>query len=245
VAQDAAGERHYAAVESFVRTITEALVTALGWVVLAVPFAAFCLVAQSVGRSGLGVFADLWLFLAAIMGAMALHALGWYALFIRIAAGRSPRDFYRAAADAVVTGVGTNSSLATVPVTLRALDRLGVSPESARLAALAGTNLNNDGISLYEVMAALMIAQACGLDLGIGGQALLAVAALTAAAGIAGIPEAGLVVLPLVLDAAGLPESVIAVAVPLVVPVDWILARCRTVVNVLADMTVATVLDRG
>jgi DAACS family dicarboxylate/amino acid:cation (Na+ or H+) symporter len=69
-------------------------------------------------------------------------------------------------------------------------------------------------------------------------------ASIMAGVGIAGIPEAGLVILPLVLAAAGVPEAAVAVAIPLIVPVDWVLARVRSGVNVLADMVVAVVLDR-
>ncbi|WP_434132394.1 cation:dicarboxylate symporter family transporter [Methylocaldum sp. GT1BB] len=64
-----------------------------------------------------------------------------------------------------------------------------------------------------------------------------------AAIGVAGIPEAGLIILPLVLSASGLPETIVAAAIPLIAPVDWILARLRSGVNVLADMLVAILLD--
>jgi len=60
---------------------------------------------------------------------------------------------------------------------------------------------------------------------------------------VAGIPEAGLVVLPLVLSAAGLPNNIIAAAIPLIMTVDWILARVRSGVNVMSDMLVAILLD--
>jgi Na+/H+-dicarboxylate symporter len=144
----------------------------------------------------------------------------------------------------VLTGLSTNSSLATVPVTLHCLtDKLGVSQESARLAACVGTNLNNDGITLYEAMAALFVAQALGLDLSFGQQAVVVVSSLMAGIGIAGIPEAGLVMLPLVLGAMGLPAPMVAVAIAFVVPVDWILARARSGVNVMSDMVVAILLD--
>jgi Na+/H+-dicarboxylate symporter len=183
--------------------------------------------------------------LAVIVSAMALHALVWYPLVSWLVGRKSPRAYLGGAADAVVTGIATNSSLATVPVTLRCLDKMNVSPESSRLAACVGTNLNNDGITLYEATAALVIAQACGFDAGMSTQLSIALAALVAGLGIAGIPEAGLVVLPTVLSAAGFPDAVIAVAVPLVVPVDWLLARCRTVLNVLSDMAVAIAIDRS
>jgi Na+/H+-dicarboxylate symporter len=69
-------------------------------------------------------------------------------------------------------------------------------------------------------------------------------ASVLAGAGVAGIPEAGLIVLPLVLGAVGLPDAMIAAAIPLILPVDWIIARCRSAVNVMSDMLVAILLDR-
>jgi len=68
-------------------------------------------------------------------------------------------------------------------------------------------------------------------------------ASLMAGVGITGIPEAGLIVLPLVLSAAGLPEQVVAAAIPLVLPVDWIIGRVRSAVNVTSDLLVAILLD--
>lgn len=130
-----------------------------------------------------------------------------------------------------------------MPVTLRCLRTIGVSDSSARIAVCAGTNLNNDGITLYEAMAALFLAQALGYGLGAGQQAIIVLSALMAAIGVAGIPEAGLIILPLVLSASGLPETIVAAAIPLIAPVDWILARLRSGVNVLADMLVAILLD--
>jgi Na+/H+-dicarboxylate symporter len=144
-----------------------------------------------------------------------------------------------------MTAVSCNSSLATVPVTLRCLDRMQVSLQSARLAACVGTNLNNDGITLYEAMAALFLAQALGFDLPLGNQLLIVAASMIAGAGVAGIPEAGMIVLPLVLSAAGLPTHVIVAAIPLILTVDWIIARARSGVNVMSDMLVAILLDVG
>jgi Na+/H+-dicarboxylate symporter len=117
---------------------------------------------------------------------------------------------------------------------------MGVSPQSARLAACV-VNLNNDG-SLLEAMAALFLAQALGYELSMGHQLLIVLASIMAGVGVAGIPEAGLIVLPLVLSAAGLPNQVIAAAIPLIMSVDWILARVRSGVNVMSDMLVAILL---
>jgi Na+/H+-dicarboxylate symporter len=219
------------------------LIRVLWWIIRLVPFAVFGVLASIVGRVGLGVFSALWIFLVAILVGLSLHAFVYYPLVAWLA-GRTPlRIYVGRGVDAIMTAISCNSSLATVPVTLRCLERMGVSPQSARLAACVGTNLNNDGVTLYEAMAALFLAQAMGYELSMGHQLLIVVASIMAGVGVAGIPEAGLVVLPLVLSAAGLPNQVIAAAIPLIMTVDWILARVRSGVNVMSDMLVAILLD--
>jgi Na+/H+-dicarboxylate symporter len=215
-----------------IESIYAVLVEALDLVVQTVPFAVLGVVADVVGKAGLAVFQSIWIYLVTILVAMAIHALGYY-----------PRVYLGHGADAILTGLSTNSSLATVPITLKALEKMKVSPESSRLAACIGTNLNNDGILLYEAMTAVFLTQAIGASIGLGGQVTIALASMMAAAGVAGIPEAGLVVLPLVLGVAGLSDTVIAAAIPLVMTVDWLIARCRSGVNVMADMLVAILLD--
>lgn len=216
----------------------------LHWVIQAVPFAVFGVVAQVVGNSGVDTFKALAGFLAIILAGFVIHALVYYPLMAWLVGKKPPRVYLGQGADAIVTGLSMNSSLATVPVTLRCLDKMGVSPESARLAALIGTNLNNDGITLYEAMTALFLAQALGYDLSFGAQLTIVIASLMAGIGVAGVPEAGLIVLPLVLAAAGLPDKLVVALLPVILTVDWILARGRSAVNVMSDMLVAILLDR-
>lgn len=221
------------------------LVLILEWIIVAVPLAVFGVVAQVVGKSGVGVFSVLWIFLVAMLAGLTVHSLLYYPLVAWLVGKKSPKTYVGQGADAIMTAVSCNSSLATVPVTLRCLERMRVSSQSARLAACVGTNLNNDGITLYEAMAALFLAQALGYDLPLAKQVLIVFASIIAGAGVAGIPEAGLIVLPLVLAAAGLPDQVILAAIPLIMTVDWIIARARSGVNVMSDMLVAILLDSG
>jgi len=221
------------------------LVRILWWVIMVIPFAVFGVVASVVGRSGVGVFSTLWIFLVAMLLGLAIHALLYYPLVAWVIGKKPPRVYIGQGADAIMTSLSCNSSLATVPLTLRCLERMGVSAQSARLAACVGTKLNNDGITLYEAMAALFLAHALGYDLPISKQIVIVVASIIAGAGVAGIPEAGMIVLPLVLAAAGLPDQVILAAIPLIMTVDWIIARARSGVNVMSDMLVAILLDVG
>lgn len=222
-------------VERLIRTVLSVWISGLMLLVRLVPFAVFCVTARTVGEYGFEPFKGLSLYIALAIVGMCLQIVVVYPLWIRLVGGISLKDFIAAAKKPVVYAFGTNSSLATLPLTLDALDSLKVSKSSSRLGACIGTNLNNDGIVLYEAMAVLFVAQAFGFHLTLEQQILAAGMSLIAAVGVAGVPEAGVVSLSLVLTAVGLPLEI----VPLLLTVDWIVARMRSVTNVLSDMTVS------
>jgi Na+/H+-dicarboxylate symporter len=220
------------------------LLQILAWVILAIPLAITGVVAQVVGKSGLSIFGLLSIFLATLLAGLLIHCLIYYPC-MACWLGKMPiKRYLGQGMNAILMGFSTNSSLATVPVTLRCLTEMGVSQRSARLSALIGTNLNNDGIVLYEAMTALFLAQAIGLNLDMSQQLLIIAASIMVGVGVSGIPEAGLIALPLVLNTIGLSEQLIVMIIPLIATIDWIIARCRSVVNVMNDMLVAILLDR-
>jgi Na+/H+-dicarboxylate symporter len=238
--QVARGESSYRAIENGVVTTFRAIEVILSWAIQLVPLAVFGVVARTVGRYGFEPFKGLVVYLAVGMLGLGIQVAVVYQLWIRFVAGMPLRRFWAGASEAVVYAMGTASSLASLPVTLRTLQKMGVSPQSARMAACVGTNLNNDGILLYEAMAVLFVAQASGLHLSLGQQLLAAGACAIAGIGISGVPEAGLISLIIVVRTVGLPETI----VPLLLTVDWVLGRCRAMTNVVSDITVAVLLDR-
>jgi Na+/H+-dicarboxylate symporter len=231
--------------EKLIGTCYRLLLQMLLWVVRAIPFAVFGVVAQVVGKSGLAIFELVAVFLATMTGGLMLHALVYYPCLAKWGGNMPIRRYFSLGADAILTGLSTNSSLATMPVTLRCLtEKMGVSSRSARLSVCIGTNLNNDGILLYEAMAALFLAQAAGVDLDLSQQLIIVAASVMVGLGISGIPEAGLIALPVVLSTVGLSEALIMTVIPLITTIDWIIARCRSGVNVMNDMLIAILLDR-
>jgi Na+/H+-dicarboxylate symporter len=217
----------------------------LSWIIEFAPVAIFLAVASVVGATGPMVFGLVGIFLLTVVAALGLHSMGYYLLSTWIIGGKSPYLFLREGFTAIVTGFSINSSLATAPLTLEALKRLKVSDSSARLSACIGTNFNNDGITLYEAITALFIAQAAGMLLPLGQQLTILMAALAGSMGIAGIPNSGLIILTLVLKAAELPEETVQLALPIVYSIDFLNARFRSAVNVMGDMQVAILLDAG
>ena len=238
--QEARGEDDYRVVESLVLTGFRAVEQMLAWVVALVPVAVFGVVARTIGREGFAQFRLLLAYVGVAVLGLGLQVLVVYQAWLVLVARMPLRRFWAGARDPLAFVVGASSSLATMPVTLKALDRMGVSPPAARMAACVGTNLNNDGIVLYEAMAVLFVAQVHGIALTLPQQVLAAATCLLASVGIAGIPDAGLISLALVLNTVGLPVEVL----PLLLTVDWLLSRCRAATNVVSDLLVAVLLDR-
>lgn len=211
----------------------------MGYILYLVPWAVLGSVAKVVGEHGSSVVRGLTIYLFFCLLGMAIHIVFVYHTWILFIARIPLRKFWREAREPVAYSFGINSSLATLPSTLKALDKLGVSPASARLSACVGTNFNNDGILLYEVVAALFIAQAYGYHFPIWQQFIAAGICVIATIGVGGIPEAGIISLAIVLSALKLPLE----GITILLTVDWIIARCRSATNVMGDMTVAIALD--
>lgn len=233
------------ALEHLIIACYQIVLKMLMWLIELAPYAVCLAVIDVVGKSGLGTFKLVGIFFLTTVTALAIHALIYYPLSAWLFGWKSPRDYFRHGLSAILTGFSINSSLATAPLTLAALKKLGVSDSSARLSACVGTNFNNDGITLYEAMTALFIAQAVGMDLSLGSQISILLAALAGSMGIAGIPNSGLIILTLVLKAAKLDDEAIQFAFPIVLSIDFIIARLRSAVNVMGDLQVAILLDAG
>jgi DAACS family dicarboxylate/amino acid:cation (Na+ or H+) symporter len=231
-------------VKDVVDLALEALVALLHFVIDLVPIAVFGLVASIVGVHGFGPLRALFAFILAVLAALSLQSL-YYLLRVRLGTWVRPLSLLHGCRDALLMAFSTGSSTVTMPVTFECLHaRVGLREESASLGALVGANFNNDGTALYEAMAALFVsqllaAQGLGAPLGFEQQLLVVLTSVVASVGAAGIPEAGLVTMTLVFHAVGLPPEYIA----LLLPVDWFLDRCRTVINVLGDMNVSCMLD--
>jgi Na+/H+-dicarboxylate symporter len=222
----------------------DTLVTILHWIIDLVPLAVFGLVASIVGTQGFSPFRALAAFVLSVITALLLQAI-YYLTRVRLSSWVRPKALLTGGRDALVMAFSTASSTVTMPLTFECLkERVGLREKSASLGALVGANFNNDGTALYEAMAALFVsqmlaAQGLGVELTLTQQLMVVLTSVIASVGAAGIPEAGLVTMTLVFHAVGLPIEFIA----LLLPVDWFLDRCRTVINVMGDMNVSCILD--
>lgn len=206
------------------------------------PLGVFALVAAVVTRSGLGVFIPLAKFFFTVVAALLLHLLVVLPLLLKLIAGVSPLKHFQAMAPALLTAFSTSSSAATLPMTMDCIEkRAGVSNQSSSFVLPLGATINMDGTALYECVAALFIAQAYGLELGLVQQFTVVSLALMTSIGVAGIPSASLVAITIILAAMGLPME----GIGLILAVDRILDMSRTAVNIFSDSCGAVIIARS
>ncbi len=173
---------------------------------------------------------------------MLIHALVILPLVLKFFAKQNIISYAKGMSTALLTALSTASSSATLPVTIKcAEDNNQISPKAAGFVLPLGATINMDGTALYEAVAAIFIAQLYGIDLSMGHLFVIFLTATLAAIGAAGIPEAGLVTLVIVIEAVGLPLE----GISMILMVDWFLDRCRTTVNVWGDSIGAAFIDAG
>ncbi|BAQ60034.1 proton/glutamate symport protein [Geminocystis sp. NIES-3708] len=193
------------------------------------------------GFSGFATeFLSLWKYTGTVMLGLFLHGFGILFILLYITTKRSPFVFFRRMLPALTTAFSTASSSATIPVTLEcAIKNNKIEPKIADFVIPLGATVNMDGTALYEAVAAVFIAQIYGIELSTGQLIIIFLTATLAAVGAAGIPEAGLVTMVIVLKAVNIPVE----GISLILVIDWFLDRCRTTINVWGDAVVAAMVQ--
>jgi Na+/H+-dicarboxylate symporter len=228
-------------ISDFAAALFDLMMHITDFVIRLAPLGVFALMARLVGTAGLEVFGPLFLYMATVLGSLAVHALVTLPLALWTLGGRPPWAYARALAPALLTAFSSSSSSATLPLTLDCVERrAGVPNQVSSFVLPLGATVNMDGTALYECVAAIFIAQVYGISLSLGQQAVVFATALLASIGAAGIPMAGLVMMAVVLRAVGLPLE----GVGLILAVDRVLDMCRTTVNVWSDTVGAAIVAR-
>nr|VFK13436.1 MAG: Na+/H+-dicarboxylate symporter [Candidatus Kentron sp. LPFa] len=227
----------------FFEGMNQAMMKLVIWLMYFAPIGIFALVAGRLGKAGGGeaflleIQAVAW-HVVTVLSGLATHFIILYSILFFIA--RRGLGYLIGMLRALFTALGTASSSATLPLTMECARENKIDNRAVEFTLPLGSTVNMDGTAMYEAAAAMFIAQAYGIDMTFGQQAIIFVTATLAAIGAAGIPEAGLVTMVIVLSAVGLPLD----GIGLLLAVDWFLDRFRTATNVWGDSVGAAVVHR-
>jgi solute carrier family 1 (high affinity glutamate transporter) protein 1 len=237
------------AITRMINQVNDALMSFVMLLMNIAPIGIFCLVASKFGQANLdGKLAAMagqqGSYVLTILLGLGFHAFVTLFFLYWFFTRKNPLVFFKNMSQAILTAFSTASSSATLPITMEcAVDKAGISKKSTKFVLPLGATINMDGTALYEAAAAIFIAQIYfplhGETLTMMTQVTIAITATLAAIGAAGIPEAGLVTMLIVLNAAGLPVEYIG----LILMVDWLLDRFRTAVNCFGDSVGAAIID--
>ena len=163
----------------------------------------------------------------------------FYPIIIYSFTGISFFNFLKAIFPAQMLAFSTSSSAATLPLTMKRVEKnLNVSEEVTSFVCPLGATINMDGTSIHQAISAVFIAQAFCQDLTLTDQIVIVITATLSSIGAAAVPGAGLIMLVIVLGAIGIDPQGLA----LIIAIDRPLDMCRTMVNVTGDATVASLV---
>lgn len=212
----------------------------LWWIIRLTPLGTIGLIGNAVATYGWDLVPALGTYTLAIYLGLALVLFGVYPLLLRVN-GLGISHYFKGAWPAIQLAFVSRSSIGTLPVTQRVVERnLGVPRAySAFAVPLAATTKMDGCASIYPAISAIFVAQFYGIDLTITDYVLIAFVSVLGSAATAGLTGA-LVMLTLTLTTLGLPLE----GVGLLVAIDGILDMGRTAVNVAGQALVPTIVAK-
>lgn len=231
-------------IREFFQAANDAMIVLTKWVMAVAPVGVYALILPIVYGTGAELFVHLGKYFATVLLGLGLHLFIVLPLVLRFIGRVNPLAHFRAMRPALLVAFSTASSSGTLPVTLRCVrENAGVSQRVSSLTVPLGATVNMDGTALYECVAVIFVAQVMGVELGVGAQFFIVVAALLTSVGVAGIPSASLVAILLILKNCGIQGAETAVVALL--SVDRLLDMSRTAVNVFSDSCAAVIIAKS
>ncbi|WP_077489745.1 dicarboxylate/amino acid:cation symporter [Sinomonas mesophila] len=212
----------------------------LWWIIRVAPIGTVGLIGNAVAVYGWDTIGALGKFTGAIYVGLALVAFVVYPVLVK-SHGLSVKQYFSGAWPAIQLAFVSRSSIGTLPLTQRVIERnLGVPSGYASFAVPLGATTKMDGCAaIYPAIAAIFVAQFFGINLDLSQYLLIVLVSVLGSAATAGTTGA-VVMLTLTLSTLGLPLA----GVGLLLAIDPILDMGRTAVNVAGQALVPTIVAK-
>ena len=230
------GERLLTALEDISRVVFKLV----GLVMILAPIGAFGAMAFTIGKYGLDAVASL----AWLVATFYLTSLFFVIVILGLVARAAGFSIFRLIAylkAELLLVLGTSSSESALPALVEKMEDAGCPKSIVGLVVPAGYSFNLDGTNIYLTLAALFIAQAYGIDLSWGQQAMLLGVAMLSSKGAAGVTGAGFITLAATL---AIVPSVPIEGMALILGVDRFMSECRSLTNFIGNAVATIVVSR-
>ncbi|MDR4515152.1 dicarboxylate/amino acid:cation symporter [Nitrosomonas sp.] len=235
------GERGRPLIEGAER-INDVMMKIVNVVMSIAPYGVFALMAKTFAEQGIGLIMPMIGYFGVVVAVLFCHAMGTLMLLLKFLGRISPVKFLKKMRTAQIFAFSTASSNATIPVTLRTVEkRMGVDNSTAAFIVPFGATINMDGTAIMQGVATVFIANVYGIEIGVTGYLTVIGMSVLASIGTAGVPGVGLIMLAMVFNQIGLPVEGIA----LIMGVDRLLDMIRTAVNVTGDAVVTAIVAQS
>lgn len=173
--------------------------------------------------------------------AMALYLTVGSTLYAWIGGGvKGVKQFWQHMLEPAVTALGTSSSLATLPVTIRSATKMGLNEQIAEISLPLLVNLNKGGAAAITALKIVFIYSLLGLDFTTDVFMLTILISVLSAFVIGGVPGGAFLGEIFIVTTLGLPMEVI----PILVVIGAITDAASTVINVVHDLTATQIIER-
>ncbi|MFW5894386.1 MAG: dicarboxylate/amino acid:cation symporter [Bacillota bacterium] len=239
-------ERHPERIEPFKRFIDSfqsVMVRLTKIVIRFAPYGVLALIASAAGRNSLEALRALGLYIVVFYAVMILHFIVVHLGLITFVGKLNPIQFIKNVHPAQIVGFSSQSSIGTLPVTIRSLkERNGVSEEVASFVSPLGANVGMNACGgMFPAFVAIITANAFGLELVWTDYFLIVLMTIIASIGIAGVPGIASIAATVVLAGLGLPLE----GIGLVIGVDALIDMGRTALNITGTMVAATLTAKS
>lgn len=227
-------------VSDVIVSLNEIVTKILSFIMALAPIGVFCMLCPAVAVNGPSVLGSYAVLIGVAYLCFVIHAVFVYASCVKVLGKMSPLKFFKEMIPAMLFAYSCDSSLATLPVSMKCTQKLGVPKDVGDFVLSLGATINMDGVAIYLGVTSVFIATCCGIDLSLQQYIAIAVSATIASIGTPGVPGGSLALMAMVFASAGIPIEGVAI----VAGIDRIIDMARTTMSITGDASCAVVMAR-
>lgn len=221
-----------------IMSFNEIVTKILSFIMAMAPIGVFCMLCPAVAANGPSILGSYAVLIGVAYLCFAIHAVVVYASCVKVLGKMSPVKFFKEMVPAMLFAYSSDSSLATLPVSMKCTQKLGVPKDIGSFVLSLGATINMDGVAIYLGVTSVFIATCCGIDLTVQQYLAIALSATIASIGTPGVPGGSLALMAMVFASAGIPIEGVAI----VAGIDRIIDMARTTMSVTGDASCAVIM---